>query len=99
MSSVDPTLKHIGNVLEKSASELARGINHVLAICIDEYHHQPRLYNCVKDVTDILAILTLNYGFSMDNVTELYNERATKQNILIALAVCRREMVEAGCRW
>ncbi len=42
MSSVDPTLKHIGNVLEKSASELARGINHVLAICIDEYHHHSR---------------------------------------------------------
>jgi hypothetical protein len=97
MSSVDPTLKHIGNVLEKSASELARGINHVLAICIDEYHHQPRLYNCVKDVTDILAILTLNYGFSMDNVTELYNERATKQNILIALDDFAHRLEETDC--
>lgn len=70
---------------KQSRGELTRGVNYVLAVAIDTYHHQGTLYNCVKDAKDIINILLLNYAFARDYVTELYDECATRDNIVVAL--------------
>lgn len=64
-----------------SALESLKGINYLLAIGIDRYNNLPRLYNCVKDVEDIVAILTEKYQFEEHYITALFNEEATRPNL------------------
>jgi hypothetical protein len=65
-------------------------MNHMLAIGIDQYLHQPMLHNCVKDVTDIIGILTLNYALSSDRVKALPDSDATRENIIVELDALSR---------
>lgn len=77
--------RHLDSMDERSSGHLSHGVNHVLGVAIDEYYHKPRLYNCVKDVKDIIAILLSNYAFAQENVRELYDKCATVDNIIVAL--------------
>lgn len=74
---------------------LERGVNYVLAIAIDKYQqpHKP-LFNCERDAEDITRILTTKYTFATENVKKLYNEKATTENILIALDEYSRRLEE-----
>lgn len=78
-----------------AAAELVRGVNYVLAIAIDKYEntHKP-LYNCERDAEDITRILTTKYTFAPENVKKLYNDKATTENILVALDEYSRRLEE-----
>ena len=62
-----------------------KGCNYLLAIAIDNYVHQPKLSNAVKDAEDIVQILVQRYDFQEDKVIKLYNENANKPQIFKAL--------------
>ncbi len=62
---------------------LSKGKNYILAIGIDQYKKSP-LANCVKDTENILAELTTRYAFDEKHITILFNENATRPNILSA---------------
>lgn len=66
-------------------STLDRGVNHILAIAIDEYPYQKPLNNCVRDVEAIIAVLTERYNFDPANVKKLYNQQATFEGIIAAI--------------
>lgn len=55
--------------------------NHLFLIGIDEYLFHDRLNNCVKDSSDIKTVLLEKFEFEEEEVTELYNGRATSKNI------------------
>ena len=57
-------------------------INHLLVIAIDDYKNYPRLYNCRRDAERFIEVLTNKYQFEEENVSTLYNEDATEENIL-----------------
>src|SRR3954453_23595739 len=85
MASNETPTREVDRSGERSAAAIARGTNHILAIAIDEYAHQPVLHNCVKDASDLIGILSLNYTFARKNVRELFNQLATAENILAVL--------------
>lgn len=59
--------------------------NYLLAIGIDNYHGDwDDLYNAVNDTKAIVEILTSKYSFELIQ-QPLYNDKATKENILLAL--------------
>ncbi len=64
--------------------------NHILAIGINKYEHQELLYNPVDDCRKIIRILCDRYQFDRSNVEEIYNEDATRGNILMALERYRK---------
>jgi hypothetical protein len=59
----------------------AEGKNYLLIIAIDKYKFWKSLSNPVKDARDVKKVLMEKYGFTQDNVLELYNEEATPDNI------------------
>ena len=71
--------KGIGLDQEQEAHH--QGQTHLLVIAIDAYRHCPPLYNCVKDAHDLMEVLTAKYGIKTDNITSLFNEEATRDNI------------------
>jgi formylglycine-generating enzyme required for sulfatase activity len=61
------------------------GTNHLLIIGIDEYPHCPRLNNCKKDAQAVADTLHSRYEFNPEHTKYLYNEDATRRNILFEL--------------
>ena len=55
--------------------------NHILAIGIDQYSNCTILNNAVRDIENILEVLTSKYEFDKSNITTLLNEAATLENI------------------
>ncbi|EIJ39943.1 Caspase domain-containing protein [Galbibacter orientalis DSM 19592] len=55
--------------------------NHIFAIGIDNYKNCTKLNNAVRDIENIVDILTDKYDFNKSNVTKLLNEEATLENI------------------
>ncbi len=77
----DETSKGISiEELETPVQQLKR-TNYLLAIGIDDYVHVPKLYNCKKDIDDLVAVLTQKYHFEKKNIKTLFNENATKGKI------------------
>ncbi|MEM6316243.1 MAG: caspase family protein [Bacteroidota bacterium] len=70
------------------------GKNLLLAIAIDEYTHQPRLFNAVKDAEDLVQVLTEKYDFRTENVLKLYNQEANKPQIFAALERLGEEVTD-----
>jgi len=67
--------------LGKEPQSAPRGRNHLLVIAIDEYAHCPRLHNCVKDAREFIDVLAGKYQFDPENITTLFNAKATRPNI------------------
>lgn len=61
------------------------GHNYLLLIGIDHYTHFPKLENAVADTQALKTILHEKYRFEADYTVELYNEEATRANILSAI--------------
>jgi|GEM_PF-3582750 len=59
--------------------------NHILAIGVDKYEHQSRLQNPVDDCKKIIEVLCSQYRFEKSNVKTLFDEEATRGNILDTL--------------
>lgn len=66
-----------------SSKPTPQGVNWLLVIAIDEYQHCAKLRNCVSDAKKIIKVLQEKYQF--EQVIELYNEVATKTNIVAKL--------------
>ncbi|MCI4669338.1 MAG: caspase family protein [Bacteroidia bacterium] len=59
-----------------------RGKNYLLLIGVNQYQHWNTLHNAVKDCRDLADVLTRDYQFAPENVITLFNEEATRENIL-----------------
>jgi sulfatase modifying factor 1 len=66
---------------EESPEEVIKRTNYLLVIGIDAYAHCPELYNCVKDAKDFIKVLTERYRFDAKNLTTLFDEKATRENV------------------
>lgn len=61
------------------------GNNYILAIGIDKYSSVSPLSNAVKDVEDFLDVLTTRYTYEIPNIIQIYDEDATRANIISQL--------------
>lgn len=61
---------------------LTRGENFLLVIGVNNYRHWSYLNNAVKDCRDVVRTLTQYYMFEPQNVFTLFNEEASRENIL-----------------
>ena len=77
--------RNFGRQIEINAEKKPDGNNYLLVIGIDEYKNVARLNNCVKDGKELIKILTEQYRFDPENVVTLFNEQATRGNIILAL--------------
>lgn len=73
--------KDVGGRISKESVSTPQGKNYLLSIGIDKYSNFPPLYNAVKDAKDIVKILVDKFQFKKDNIIELHDTQATKQNI------------------
>ncbi|MBL7818303.1 MAG: caspase family protein [Saprospiraceae bacterium] len=62
-----------------------KGKNYLFAVGINDYVYCPKLKNAVKDVKDFIALVTTKYQFDEENITTLFNAKATSGNILNGL--------------
>ncbi|MCB0547107.1 MAG: caspase family protein [Phaeodactylibacter sp.] len=83
---------HKGINLSDEAGSAPSGKNHLLVIAIDTYAHCPKLNNCVKDAQDFAAVMLDKYRFEAENVTTLYNAKATRANILDGLKALKKRV-------
>lgn len=59
-----------------------RGNNYLLLIGINNYSSWNPLHNAVKDCRDLAETLTAYYQFESDKIFSLFNENASRENIL-----------------
>ena len=59
--------------------------SHAVVIGIDDYAKWPKLRYAVNDARGIKELLMRKYGFKPENVHSLFNQEATRQNILSLL--------------
>jgi len=57
----------------------------IFVIGIDTYIHWPRLETAVSDAQSVRDVLLSQYYFDKDHLFELYDEQATRKNILAKL--------------
>lgn len=81
----------VSTYLEGADPDLEVGRQYLVVIGINEYQHWLPLHSPVQDVQEIRDILTSRYH--IDEVHELYDEQATKANI-IRLFVLLQEKVQ-----
>ena len=60
----------------------SRGKQWLFGIGIGKYAELPNLANAVKDVKDIIQVLTEDYGVSPSNTITLFNEEANRENLI-----------------
>jgi uncharacterized caspase-like protein len=65
--------------------ETVTGTQWLLTIGIDNYLNWPRLKTAVNDAQAVRDVLLEHYYFDREHVIELFNEQATRKNILAAL--------------
>ncbi|MEZ4776861.1 MAG: caspase family protein [Bacteroidia bacterium] len=70
---------------EQNMAMPGKGKNYLLLIGVNEYTYWNRLHNAVKDCSDLSKVLTSYYQFDQANVITLFNEEATRENILETL--------------
>jgi hypothetical protein len=61
------------------------GKHHFFGIGINRYAHFKDLNNAVKDVQDMADLLTERYQFDLEQTTLLFDEAATRENIIAQL--------------
>lgn len=61
------------------------GKKYFFGIGIDNYRHWRSLNNAVRDIKDVIAVLTNRYDFQTENVVLLTDEKATRENIVRTL--------------
>jgi len=82
-----------GIKLPQSPSEWGfKGENYLFVIAIDKYAEWKPLNNAVRDVNDIIKLLTSRYQFSPEKTITLLNEDATENNIRKTLLDLKRSI-------
>lgn len=67
--------------------------NHLLVIGINDYRNEiPKLNNAVRDAKTVEALLRERYDFKEENIIALYEQDATKDNILDAFLTIIRKL-------
>ena len=74
--------KAIGKKSPSPVEEIKKGMNHLLAIGINDYLYCPKLNNAVKDIEDFEALMIEKFGFEKKNTKLIRNHEATYENIL-----------------
>ncbi len=59
-----------------------KGDQWLFVIGVDSYIHWPRLKTAVNDARAVRDVLLSRYHFDKDHLVELYDERATRKNII-----------------
>jgi hypothetical protein len=85
----DPT-KGIGAFEEGHQLADPKGVNYLLAIAVDQYHHLPKLFNPVRDARTFIELMIERYRFDESNVVTIFDEEATEPRIFAAF----RQLVE-----
>lgn len=68
-----------------AANTQKTGRNFALFIAVNDYNDWPDLYNPIQDCQLISKVLNTQYQFSANNTIYLYNQAATRKNILRTL--------------
>lgn len=76
----------------KADTVLDKGTNFLLIIGIDKYLNHTHLKNAVKDAEKIKEVFLRKYKFEEDNTYVLYNEEATRSNILYKFQTLRHKI-------
>lgn len=88
--------KDIEGFLSNEARPLRpKGKNYLLVIGINDYAHCPKLHNAVKDAREITTVLKKRFRFETDQITELYDEEATKRNIYDTLRMLASKITKS----
>jgi hypothetical protein len=61
---------------------IPKGKNYALFIGITDYEHRNDLYNPVNDCKALIKVLSEEYNFDRQNISTLYDEAATRKNVL-----------------
>lgn len=70
---------------KENKASVTDGKNYLFVIGIDAYLHCPTLSNCVRDAQAVTAILQEQYNFESTRTTSLFDQNATRRNILLEL--------------
>lgn len=70
------------------------GKNYLLMIGIDTYSAWNDLHNAVRDCEDLAEELVYNYQFDKEHIVRLYNNKATRENILEAFEDLQARITE-----
>lgn len=70
----------------------AKGKTYLLIIGVGKYTSWPQLGNAVKDAQDVKKVLLTKYTFNAEDVTELYDQQATVDNIYAAVTKLRQKI-------
>lgn len=87
--------KHRGQGLSDPSplnSPSSRGRNVLLLIAINDYEHFTPLSNAVKDALDFKTILLEKYAFESDQLIELINEEASKDQIIETFSQLKKQL-------
>ncbi|MEL6256310.1 MAG: SUMF1/EgtB/PvdO family nonheme iron enzyme [Bacteroidota bacterium] len=76
--------KERGFEIEERGNSRAAGKNYLLIIGIDKYQEVDPLHNAVKDSKAVRDILLKRYSFEASELIELYDEEASRENIIEA---------------
>lgn len=76
--------------IPKKSGSLERGDNHLFVVGINAYKQLGKLGNAVRDAQAFRDLLLDRYRFEKEHIYELYDEQATRQNIMGGL----RDLIE-----
>ena len=68
--------------------------NYLFFIAIDKYQKVARLNNCVRDARDVLSVLLQKYHFKKERLVALFDEKATRANIIRYLQYFAEKLTE-----
>lgn len=74
--------KRYRDLSSSANSTFPPGKNYLLVIGIDKYEHCPPLYNAVRDAQNFADVLTQKYQFNPEYIVKVFDEEATRSNIL-----------------
>ncbi|MEL6135188.1 MAG: caspase family protein, partial [Bacteroidota bacterium] len=80
------------DVPEAQAGLQATARNYLMIIGINKYTHWPQLRNAVKDCRDVASTLVNGFQFDTKDVITLFNEEATRENILETLEILQTKV-------
>lgn len=78
----------------ENAKEPILGKYYFLGIGIDRYQQLPNLFNAVRDVKEVSEILLNKYTFEQQDTILLFDEQATRDNILDTLSRLSEQVSE-----
>lgn len=89
------TRDRLGSEQQSAYAHQTKGKSYLFLIGIDQYHHSPVLNNAVRDAKAFKNILVEKFQFQEEYIVELYDQEATRVNILGKLAELEHQIGKA----